>query len=164
LGGCATALAMHNAGSSVSVYEKLHKFERLGDSLGLGENALLLLERRSNSLRDRLVEIGNKSQYKQIRRWKDGKMLAQQEMMDMAGLIGYRGDYHEVFLKAVREKNIPVYIGSKCEWDTFKMPSKSKYNLPLALAASEMRRSGIPLWIVDDKTVQVAGLLTNAIC
>lgn len=59
---------MQNAGFSVSVYEKVHKFERLGDSLGLGENALLLLERWFAGLRDWLVEIRNKSQNMQIRR------------------------------------------------------------------------------------------------
>jgi len=112
LGGCATALAMHNAGFEVSVYEKIHKFQRLGDSLGLGENALKLLERWSSGLREAFVDIGNKSKYMQIRRWEDGKVLVQQELMDMAGFIGHRGDYHEAFLKAVREKNIPIYMGS----------------------------------------------------
>lgn len=111
LGGCATALAMHDAGFDVAIYEKVHKFQRLGDSLGLGENALLLLDRWSKGLRERLMEIGNKSQYMQIRRWKDGKILAQQELMDMAGFIGHRGDYHEAFLKAVREKGVPIYMG-----------------------------------------------------
>lgn len=103
---------MHNAGFEVSIYEKVHKFQRLGDSLGLGENALLLLERWSVGLRESLVEIGNKSQFMQIRRWEDGKILAQQELMDMAGFIGHRGDYHEAFLRAVREKGVPIYMGS----------------------------------------------------
>ncbi len=103
---------MHNAGFEVSVYEKIHKFQRLGDSLGLGENALLLLERWSKGLREAFVDIGNKSQFMQIRRWEDGKVLVQQELMDMAGFIGHRGDYHEAFLKAVREKDIPIYMGS----------------------------------------------------
>jgi len=48
----------------------------------------------------------------QIRRWKDGKVLVQQELMDMAGFIGHRGDYHQAFLDAVSEKNIPIYMGS----------------------------------------------------
>ena len=92
---------MHHAGFEVVVYEKVRKFQRLGDSLGLGENALKLLDRWSPGLRGQLVEIGNKSQYMQIRRWEDGKLLARQEFMDMAGFIGHRGDYHEVFLRAV---------------------------------------------------------------
>ena len=111
LGGCATALAMHHAGFDVSIYEKVHQFQRLGDSLGLGENALLLLDRWSPGLREDLVEIGNKSQFMQIRRWQDGKILAQQELMDMAGFIGHRGDYHEAFLKAVRNKGVPIHMG-----------------------------------------------------
>ena len=99
---------MHGAGFSASLYEKVRKFERLGGSLGLGEDALLLLERWSTGLRDRLVEIGNKSQYMQIWRWKDEKVLAQQELMGRAGFIGHIGDYHQAFLKAVRKKNTPI--------------------------------------------------------
>jgi len=45
LGGCATAMAMHYQGFDVVMYEKIKKFQRLGDSLGLGENALKLLRR-----------------------------------------------------------------------------------------------------------------------
>jgi len=93
------------------MFEKVRKFQRLGDSLGLGENALKLLDRWSPGLRESLMEIGNKSQYMQIRRWDDGKILAQQELMDMAGYIGHRGDYHDAFLRAVAAKGIPLYMG-----------------------------------------------------
>ncbi|KAK4946525.1 hypothetical protein LTR10_014377 [Elasticomyces elasticus] len=113
LGGCATALAMHHAGFEVVVFEKVREFLRLGDSLGLGENALKLLDRWSPFLRARLVGIGNKSEMMQIRRWHDGKVLAQQPLMDMAGFIGHRGDYHKGFLDAVAEKGIPVHMGSE---------------------------------------------------
>jgi salicylate hydroxylase len=111
LGGCATALAMANAGFEVVVFEKVREFQRLGDSLGLGENAFKLLDRWSPYLRNRLIEIGNKSKYMQIRRWHDGKILAQQPLMDMAGYIGHRGDYHKGFLRAVAEKGVPVHMG-----------------------------------------------------
>lgn len=103
---------MHSAGFEVVVFEKVRNFLRLGDSLGLGENALKLLDRWSPTLRERLVEIGNKSEMMQIRRWHDGKILAQQPLMDMAGFIGHRGDYHTGFLNAVAEKGIPVHMGT----------------------------------------------------
>ncbi|KAH7321618.1 salicylate hydroxylase [Rhexocercosporidium sp. MPI-PUGE-AT-0058] len=103
-------MAMHYQGFNVQVFEKVHKFGRLGDSLGLGENALRLLQRWG--LHDRLIEIGNKSEMMQIRWWKDGKILAQQPLMDMAGYIGHRGDYHEEFLKRVRELGIEIRMGS----------------------------------------------------
>jgi len=100
----------------VRILEKCHEFQRLGDSLGLGENALRLLKRWG--LYERLLEIGNKSQFMQIRRWEDGKILAQQplsrfpmisfcfggveanfsddangrRLVAMAGYIGHRGD------------------------------------------------------------------------
>jgi 2-polyprenyl-6-methoxyphenol hydroxylase-like FAD-dependent oxidoreductase len=50
-------MAMHYQGFDVSIYEKVHKFQRLGDSLGLGENALRLLQRWG--LHDRLIEIAD---------------------------------------------------------------------------------------------------------
>ncbi|KAE8451924.1 hypothetical protein EG329_002765 [Mollisiaceae sp. DMI_Dod_QoI] len=103
-------MAMHYAGFQVTVFEKVHKFLRLGDSLGLGENALRLLQRWG--LHDQLIAIGNKSELMQIRRWGDGKILAQQPLMDMAGYIGHRGDYHEAFLERVRELGIEIKMGS----------------------------------------------------
>ncbi|OAA59577.1 Aromatic-ring hydroxylase-like protein [Niveomyces insectorum RCEF 264] len=115
LGGCAAALAMRHHGHDVVVYEKIRTFRRLGDSLGLGENALKLLQRwgagGSPPLYDRLIRIGNQAETMQIRRWHDGKVLAEQPLMDMAGRIGHRGDYHEAFLAGVRDAGIPLYMG-----------------------------------------------------
>lgn len=112
LGGCACALALKNQGFDVVVYEKLRQFRRLGDSLGLGENALKLLRRwGGQALYDTLTSIGNQAPDMQIRRWGDGKILAQQPLMDMAGYIGHRGDYHDVFLRAVRDAGIEIHMG-----------------------------------------------------
>lgn len=113
LGGCAAALAMHHHGYDVVVYEKIRAFRRLGDSLGLGENALKLLKRwqATNELYTRLTSIGNSSETMQIRRWQDGQVLATQPLMDMAGRIGHRGDYHEAFLDGVRAAGISLWMG-----------------------------------------------------
>lgn len=112
LGGCAAALAMKHHGHNVVVYEKLANFRRLGDSLGLGENALKLLRRwGGDTLHHSLTSIGNQSPDMQIRRWHDGKILAQQPLMDMAGHIGHRGDYHEAFLRGVRDAGIELNMG-----------------------------------------------------
>lgn len=112
LGGCAAALAMKHHGHDVIVYEKLANFRRLGDSLGLGENALKLLRRwGGDTLYHSLTSIGNQSPDMQIRRWHDGKILAQQPLMDMAGHIGHRGDYHEAFLRGVRDAGIEIKMG-----------------------------------------------------
>lgn len=103
---------MKHHGHNVAVYEKLPAFRRLGDSLGLGENALKLLHRwGGDRLHHSLTSIGNQSENMQIRRWHDGKILAQQPLMDMAGHIGHRGDYHEAFLQGVRDAGIPIHMG-----------------------------------------------------
>ena len=102
-------MAMHHQGFEVEVFEKVRQFARLGDSLGLGENALRLLRRWG--LYEQLIDIGNKSPLMQIRRWHDGKILAQQPLMDMAGYIGHRGDYHVQFLKRVEDLGIPIHMG-----------------------------------------------------
>ena len=109
------------------MYEKLRRFMRLGDSLGLGENALKLLDRWSPGLREDLVEIGNKSKYMQIRRWEDGQLLAQQELMDMAGFIGHRGDYHDAFLKAVAKESIPLHKSSEASGKAERTQGNSAY-------------------------------------
>ncbi|KAF2965860.1 hypothetical protein GQX73_g7749 [Xylaria multiplex] len=112
LGGCACALALKHHGHSVTIYERLRTFRRLGDSLGLGENALKLLERwGGRDLYNRLTSIGNQAPNMQIRRWHDGKILAVQPLMDMAGYIGHRGDYHEAFIDAVRKAGIEIRMG-----------------------------------------------------
>ncbi|KAI1152137.1 salicylate hydroxylase [Nemania diffusa] len=114
LGGCACALALKHHGHSVVIYERLRTFRRLGDSLGLGENALKLLGRwGGRGLYQRLTSIGNQAPDMQIRRWHDGKILAVQPLMDMAGYIGHRGDYHVAFLDAVRDAGIEIHMG--CE-------------------------------------------------
>lgn len=79
LGGLACAMAMHYQGFEVLIFEKVREFLRLGDSLGLGENALKLLKRWG--LYDQLIEIGNKSPDMHIRRWNDGRILATQPLM-----------------------------------------------------------------------------------
>jgi 2-polyprenyl-6-methoxyphenol hydroxylase-like FAD-dependent oxidoreductase len=56
LGGCATAMAMHYQGFDVVMYEKVREFQRLGDSLGLGVNALKLLKRWGG--RDQFISDG----------------------------------------------------------------------------------------------------------
>lgn len=114
LGGCATALALKHHGHEVVVFERLKQFKRLGDSLGFGENALKLLDRwGGKELYHQLTSIGNQAEDMQIRRWHDGKILAQQPLMDMAGYIGHRGDYHEALLQAVRDAGIEIRTG--CE-------------------------------------------------
>ncbi|KAI8946512.1 salicylate hydroxylase [Xylaria longipes] len=114
LGGCACALALKHHGHSVIIYERLRTFRRLGDSLGLGENALKLLERwGGRDLYHRLTSIGNQAPDMQIRRWHDGKILAVQPLMDMAGYIGHRGDYHNAYLDAVRDAGIEIRMGSE---------------------------------------------------
>ncbi|OJJ54763.1 hypothetical protein ASPSYDRAFT_1161605 [Aspergillus sydowii CBS 593.65] len=109
LGGCAAAMAMHHQGFNVEIFEKVHEFLRLGDSLGLGENALRLLERWG--LHDELIALGNKSEFLQIRHWKTGEIMAQQPAMDMAGYIGHRGDYHRAFLDRVAALRVPLHMG-----------------------------------------------------
>ncbi|KAK5626941.1 hypothetical protein RRF57_002656 [Xylaria bambusicola] len=114
LGGCACALTLKHHGHSVIIYERLRVFRRLGDSLNLSKNALKLLERwGGRDLYHRLTSIGNQATDMQIRRWHDGKILAVQPLMDMAGYIGHRGDYHSAFLEAVKDAGIEIRMG--CE-------------------------------------------------
>ncbi|KAK3363199.1 hypothetical protein B0T25DRAFT_32545 [Lasiosphaeria hispida] len=111
LGGCAAAAALHHHGHEVvAVLDKVRAFNRLGDSLGLGENAYKLLARWGCDIKE-IQEIGNQAPTMKIRRWHDGKVLAEQPLMDMAGYIGHRGDYHDIFLKWVRERGIPIRMG-----------------------------------------------------
>ena len=88
LGGCAAALALKAQGFDVTVYERLKTFRRLGDSLGLGENALKLLRRwGGQKLYDDLCAIGNQAEDMQIREWSSGRVLARQPLMDMGKLV-----------------------------------------------------------------------------
>ncbi|KAK9447334.1 putative monooxygenase [Limtongia smithiae] len=121
LGGLACAMAMHYQGFEVLIFEKIKQFLRLGDSLGLGDNALKLLRRWG--LYDQLVAIGNKSPNMNIRRWNDGKILAVQPLMDMAGFIGHRGDYHTAFIERVEELGIKINMGHEVESFDEEAPS-----------------------------------------
>lgn len=94
------------------VLDKVRQFGRLGDSLGLGQNAFDLLEKWGCEV-DEIKSIGNQAPNMTIRRWQDGKELATQPLMDMAGYIGHRGDYHDVFLEWVRRRGIDIRMGSE---------------------------------------------------
>lgn len=94
------------------VLDKVRQFGRLGDSLGLGENAFKLLQRWGCEV-DEIKRIGNQAPDMTIRRWSDGKVLAVQPLMDMAGYIGHRGDYHDVFLEWVSRRGIDIRMGSE---------------------------------------------------
>jgi len=111
LGGCAAAMAMHFQGFEVIIYEKIRKFQRLGDSLGLGENALRLLDQWGCT--DKIKAIGNTSPVFHIRRFDTGEIIATQRLMDMAGYIGHRGDYHQAFIDRVTELGILIQMGSE---------------------------------------------------
>lgn len=113
LGGCAAAIALHHHGYRVlCVLDKVREFGRLGDSLGLGENAFKLLKRWGCNVEE-IKAIGNQCPDMIIRRWRDGKILVTQELMDMAGYIGHRGDYHDIFLNWVSQREIAIRMGSE---------------------------------------------------
>ncbi|KAL5450290.1 hypothetical protein PMIN07_001287 [Paraphaeosphaeria minitans] len=113
LGGCAAALALHHHGHNVlCILDKVRSFSRLGDSLGLGQNAFDLLAKWGCDV-EQIKRIGNQAPDMTIRRWGDGEELARQPLMDMAGYIGHRGDYHDVFLGWVRARGIDVRMGSE---------------------------------------------------
>ena len=48
-----------------------------------------------------------------IRHWRTGAALATQPLMDMAGYIGHRGDYHSIFLSWVAARSIPIRMASE---------------------------------------------------
>ncbi|KAF2792924.1 FAD/NAD(P)-binding domain-containing protein [Melanomma pulvis-pyrius CBS 109.77] len=152
LGGCAAALALHHHGHRVlCVLDKVREFGRLGDSLGLGENAFKLLQRWGCDV-DEIRRIGNQAPNMTIRRWKDGKELAVQPLMDMAGYIGHRGDYHDVFLEWVRRRDIPVRMGSEVVAfeDTDPQPiitlkSGEKLSADIIIAADGIKSLARPL-------------------
>ncbi|KAK4461217.1 hypothetical protein QBC42DRAFT_330385 [Cladorrhinum samala] len=125
LGGCAAAIALHHHGHEVvAVLDKVRSFNRLGDSLGLGENAYRLLARWGCDVKE-IQEIGNQAPTMKIRRWHDGKILAEQPLMDMAGYIGHRGDYHDIFLKWVRNRHIQILMASDVTEYTDSSPTPS---------------------------------------
>ncbi|KAK0717456.1 hypothetical protein B0T26DRAFT_645185 [Lasiosphaeria miniovina] len=138
LGGCAAAIALHHQGHEVvAVLDKVRQFNRLGDSLGLGENAYKLLARWGCNVRE-IQEIGNQAPTMKIRRWHDGKVLAEQPLMDMAGYIGHRGDYHDIFLKWVRDRGIPIRMG--CDVVAY---ADSETEPSLTLASGETIRADV---------------------
>ncbi|GAB7357031.1 hypothetical protein MBLNU459_g7856t1 [Dothideomycetes sp. NU459] len=111
LGGCACALALHHQGFDVTVYEKLRSFRRLGDSLGLGENALKLLRRwGGDNLYTTLTKIGNQAPDMQIRRWNDGKILAQQPLMDM--VVTFDETIPSVIFANGKEERADLVVGA----------------------------------------------------
>ncbi|GAA5985747.1 hypothetical protein JCM11641_007201 [Rhodosporidiobolus odoratus] len=59
-----------------------------------------------------VIIIGNKCPVMHIRRWDTGEIIATQRLMDMAGYIGHRGDYHQAFFDRVEELGVPIHMGT----------------------------------------------------
>lgn len=114
-GGAACAIACRSYGFQVTLLDAVREFQPLGDSIGFGTNAMLLL--RSWGLEEDLRNVGTPVQTTVLRDFKgnllgvDSKSVDFAAQMGIDGVLGHRGQLHMVFLEHCRKNGVDLRTG-----------------------------------------------------
>ena len=117
IGGLTTALALKERGFAIQVFEQASHPGEVGAGIQLAPNSVRLLQRLG--LGERLREVSVIPSSMQIRRWQDGKTIANLSMGERVettyGFPSYaihRGDLHKILREAFPVEDIMT--GKKC--------------------------------------------------
>ena len=115
IGGLATALALGQTGASLRLYEQADAFTETGAGIGLGPNAMRVLDQWG--LGSDLRAVGCMPEYLQSRRADDGHIAGRlpmgQSFIDKYGapyLTVHRADLHQILLKAVKKQAVTEFF------------------------------------------------------
>ncbi|KAF2733982.1 FAD/NAD(P)-binding domain-containing protein [Polyplosphaeria fusca] len=127
LGGCSCAIACALQGMRVTLLDQVPHFFPLGDSVGFGSNTTKLFKRWG--LYDSMWAISSRAEESVMRDW-DGSVITVDRTLGEAekkyghkGLIGHRGNYHEIFVERCRELGVEVRLGERIEVYDVEKPS-----------------------------------------
>lgn len=127
LGGAACAIACARQGMRVTLFDAVPQFFPLGDSVGFGSNSSKLFKRWG--LYDDMWAISSRAEESVMRNW-DGEIITVDNTLGMAeerygyrGLIGHRGQYHEIFIEHCKRNGVDVRMGVKIERYDVDKPS-----------------------------------------
>jgi salicylate hydroxylase len=111
IGGLATALALGQTGVRLNVYEQADAFTETGVGIGLGPNAMRVLDQWG--LSSELRSAGCMPEFLQSRRAEDGRIAGRlpmgQSFIEKYGapyLTVHRADLHQILLKAVKKQAV----------------------------------------------------------
>jgi salicylate hydroxylase len=115
IGGLATAIAVGQTGVSLNVYEQADAFTEAGAGIGLGPNAMRLLDQWG--LGRELRTVGCIPEYLQSHRAVDGHVTGRlpmgQSFIDKYSapyLTVHRADLHQILLKAVKKQAVTEFF------------------------------------------------------
>ncbi|ORY03751.1 hypothetical protein BCR34DRAFT_634805 [Clohesyomyces aquaticus] len=125
LGGASCAIACARQGMRVVLLDQVPKFFPLGDSVGFGSNSTKLFKRWG--LYDDMWAISSRAQESVMRNY-DGTIITTDPTLGEAektyghkGLIGHRGQYHEIFIKHCKKNGVDVRMGERIDrYDVIK--------------------------------------------
>jgi len=117
IGGLTAALALHQAGIDVHVYEQAAVLREVGAGLAVGPNAVRVLHRLG--LADALRAVGVASLSWDFRDWQSGDVLGRVPLADVAPVRWgapfyniHRADLHDVLRAALGDQHIT--LGARC--------------------------------------------------
>jgi len=115
IGGLATALALGQTGVRLNVYEQAGTFTETGAGIGLGPNAMRVLDQWG--LGRELRTVGCMPEYLQSRRADDGFIAGRlpmgQSFIEKYGapyLTVHRADLHQILLEAVKKQDVSEFF------------------------------------------------------
>jgi 2-polyprenyl-6-methoxyphenol hydroxylase-like FAD-dependent oxidoreductase len=125
IGGLCTAIALHQRGFDVTVYDKVKKLGEIGAGITLWSNAIKAL--RTFGIADQVIQAGSKLNHSQIRA-ATGETLHDARTDDMAARYGepvvaiHRADLHNILIDALPATVIRLGTGFiKFEQDSEKV-------------------------------------------
>jgi salicylate hydroxylase len=127
LGGCACAIACARQGMKVTLFDQVHEFFPLGDSVGFGSNTSKLFKRWG--LYDDMWAISSRAEESVMRNW-DGAIITVDNTLGQAeeryghkGLIGHRGQYHSIFIEHCKKLGVDIRMGERIDKYDANKPS-----------------------------------------
>jgi len=114
IGGLTTALALKRRGIEAHVYEQADAFTEVGAGLGLGVNAVRILDRLD--LEEALDQIACRVPGYEMRRWHDGDVMVETHHRapppDLRAHEVHRGEFLNILLDALDERQL--HTGKRC--------------------------------------------------
>ncbi|KAI6709225.1 salicylate hydroxylase [Diplocarpon mali] len=118
IAGLSAAVGLKKAGHDVVILEQAGEIREVGAGIQIAPNATRVMRRLG--LLEEIMLKANVLEEISIRRWKDNTELGTAPMGPVVGeryhapmCVIHRGDLQAILLQAVKELNVPIYLGCK---------------------------------------------------
>lgn len=151
IGGASCAIACARQGMQVTLLDQAPELMPIGDSIGFGSNSSKLFKRWG--LYEDMWQVSSRADDTIMRNW-DGKIITRDTTLATAeskygyrGLLGHRGNYHNILIDHAIRNGVTLRLGQKIErYDANKpsifLPSGEELVADVVIAADGVKSPG----------------------